>query len=197
MKMSFLSVASRVNEELQDEVVYEFLFCFSNYFASQCLYCDWASYLMSVAEFVPVTLYSVPFCAAVLQCTKLFSYGCLWKPVDLLRFENVQSTNGELLGDKTFLFAFWNPFTVNSCTQCVFALLSKQDTQISVDTQMIAHPRGHMIRSAYVDLTEQGCFEDQTFKMKIQTSGRPGMVACHLSTWKGEAWGPAQANPPT
>lgn len=34
--------------------------------------------LVSVTEFVPVvTLYSVPFYAAVLQCTKLFSRGCL------------------------------------------------------------------------------------------------------------------------
>lgn len=34
--------------------------------------------------------------------------------------------------DKTFLFAFCNLFTVNSCTYMAFALLSNQDTQTSV-----------------------------------------------------------------
>lgn len=81
--------------------------------------------------FVPVTP-SVPFYAAVLQYTHCVFPWLLMKTHGLTLFENVQSTSRELLVDKTFLFAFCNLFTVNSCTSMAFALLSNQDTQTSV-----------------------------------------------------------------
>lgn len=105
MKMPFLSVASRVSEALQDEVLYKF--------CSSVLVNILQASVGTVIERDTYASYRVHTCYSLL-CPFLCCSATVYKTVFMwllmktsgLRFENVQSTYGELLVDKTFFFAF-------------------------------------------------------------------------------------------
>lgn len=82
MKMPFLSVASRVNEALQDEVVYKF--CSSvlvNILQAKCRYCDGESCL-GQSQSSYLLLYtlslSVLQCYSVQNCFHVVAYENQW-----------------------------------------------------------------------------------------------------------------------